>query len=95
MPLFKGVSLHGVILIVDEYQLLDTNTLKLVLSRIAQGAKVVLVGDTAGQTYGINRSNEGFKTLYKYLGKERVMSYIRLENIYRGELSEFVDKVFK
>ncbi len=91
----QGVSLHGVILIVDEYQLLDTDTLKLVLSRIAQGAKVVLVGDTQGQTYGINRSNEGFKTLYRYLGKDAVMSYIKLENIYRSELSEFVDKVFK
>ena len=91
----QGVSLHEVILIVDEYQLLDTDTLKLVLSRIAQGAKVVLVGDTAGQTYGINRSNEGFKTLYKYLGKDKVMSFIKLDNIYRSELSEFVDKVFK
>ena len=91
----QGVSLHEVILIVDEYQLLDTDSLKLVLSRIAQGAKVILVGDTAGQTYGINRSNEGFKTLYKHLGKSDVMSYIKLENIYRGELSEFVDEVFK
>ncbi len=91
----QGVSLHGVLLVVDEYQLLNTDTLKLVLSRIAQGAKVVLVGDTVGQTYGINRSNEGFKTLYKHLGTDRVMNYIKLENIYRGELSEFVDKVFK
>ena len=91
----QGVSLHEVILIVDEYQLLDTDTLKLVLSRIAQGAKVVLVGDTVGQTYGVNRSNEGFKTLYRYLGKDKVMSYIKLDNIYRSELSEFVDKVFK
>ena len=91
----QGVSLHGVIFIVDEYQLLDTASLKLVLSRIAQGAKVILVGDTAGQTYGINRSNEGFKTLYKHLGKSDVMSYVKLENIYRGELSEFVDEVFK
>ena len=91
----QGVSLHEVILIVDEYQLLDTDTLKLVLSRIAQGAKVVLVGDTVGQTYGINRSNEGFKTLYKHLGKNKVMNFIKLENIYRSELSEFVDEVFK
>ena len=90
----QGVSLHEVILIVDEYQLLNTDTLKLVLSRIAQGAKVVLVGDTQGQTYGINRSNEGFKTLYRHLGKSPVMNFIKLENIYRSELSEFVDEVF-
>jgi PhoH-like ATPase len=91
----QGVSLHDVILLVDEYQLLNTDTLKLVLSRIAQGAKVVLVGDTYGQTYGVNRSNEGFKTLYRYLGKNVNMSFIRLENIYRSKLSEFVDEVFK
>ena len=91
----QGVSLHDVIFIVDEWQLLNTDSLKLVLSRIAQGAKVVLVGDTVGQTYGVNRSNEGFKTLYKFLGKSEVMSFIKLENIYRSQLSEFVDKVFK
>jgi len=91
----QGVSLHNVILLVDEYQLLNTDTLKLVLSRIAQGAKVVLVGDTQGQTYGINRSNEGFRTLYKYLGKNSNMNFIKLNNIYRSKLSEFVDEVFK
>jgi len=90
----QGVSLHDVVLLVDEYQLLNTDTLKLVLSRIAQGAKVVLIGDTQGQTYGVNRSNEGFKTLYRYLGKNENMNFIKLSNIYRSKLSEFVDEVF-
>ena len=91
----QGVSLHNSILLVDEFQLLDRDMLKMVLSRIASGSKVVLMGDTEGQTYGVNRSREGFRTLYKSLGQHKAMSYIKLDKIYRGELTEFVEEVFK
>lgn len=91
----QGTSIHDAILIVDEWQLLDTDTSKLVASRIAQGSKIVLVGDTAGQTYGMNRANEGFKVLYKYLGKAPEFNYIKLENIYRSPLAEFIETVYK
>jgi len=91
----QGVSLHDTILLVDEFQLLDTDTLKLVLSRISSGSKVVLIGDTDGQTYGINRANEGFKVLYKHLGNSEEMNYIKLVNIYRSKLAEFVQKIFE
>ena len=90
----QGVSLHNTILIVDEYQLLSNDVLKLVLTRIASGSKVVLVGDTRGQTYGVNRANEGFKRLYEFIGTSPLMSYIRLENIYRSALADFVNKVY-
>jgi len=90
----QGTSLHDTILIVDEYQLLDEETLFLVLSRIAEGAKVILVGDTAGQTYGMNRANEGFKVLYKEFGKDEEFAFIRLENIYRSKLAKFVARIF-
>lgn len=91
----QGTSIHDSILIVDEWQLLDTDTSKLVASRIAQGSKIVLVGDTAGQTYGMNRANEGFKVLYRYLGKAPEFNYIKLENIYRSPLAEFIENVYK
>lgn len=91
----QGTSIHNEILIVDEWQLLDTDTSKLVASRIAHGSKLVLVGDTAGQTYGMNRANEGFKVLYKYLGKSPEFNYIKLENIYRSRLAEFIENVYK
>jgi len=80
---------------VDEYQLLDTETLMLVLSRISENSKVILVGDTAGQTYGQNRANEGFKVLYKHLGQANEFNYIKMENIYRSKLAEFVQKIFQ
>lgn len=91
----QGTSVHDSILIVDEWQLLDTDTSKLVASRIAQGSKIVLVGDTAGQTYGMNRANEGFKVLYQYLGKAPEFNYIKLEAIYRSPLAAFIENVFK
>jgi len=91
----QGTSLHHSILLVDEYQKLSVESLKLVLSRIAEGSKVVLMGDTQGQVYGLNRGNEGFKVLYKHFGTAPEFNYIKLENIYRSELAKFVEKVFK
>ena len=91
----QGTSLHHTILLVDEFQLLDTDTLKLVLSRISEGSKVVLIGDAQGQTYGMNRANEGFKVLYKHFGTAEEFAYVKLEKIYRSALAEFVAKIFK
>lgn len=91
----QGTSLHNTCLIVDEYQLLNTDMLKLVLSRISEGSKVILVGDAFGQTYGMNRADEGFKTLYKYLGNAPEFNYIKLSKIYRSPLAAFVAKIFK
>ena len=90
----QGTSLHYSILLVDEYQKLNTDSLKLILSRIAEGSKVVLMGDTQGQVYGLNRADEGFKTLYQHFGTADEFSYIKLENIYRSELAKFVERIF-
>ena len=90
----QGMSLHNSILLVDEAQKLSDDSLKLILSRIADGSKVVLMGDTVGQVYGLNRGNEGYKVLFKHLGKSPEMCYIKLENIYRSELAKFVAKIF-
>jgi len=90
----QGTSLHHSILLVDEYQKLNADSLKLILSRIAEGSKVVLMGDTQGQVYGLNRGNEGFKVLYQHLGEANEFNFIKLENIYRSELAKFVAKIF-
>jgi len=91
----QGTSLHDTCLIVDEFQLLSTDMLKLVLSRISEGSKVVLVGDSQGQTYGMNRANEGFKVLYKHLGVAPEFNFVKLDKIYRSPLASFVAEVFK
>jgi predicted ribonuclease YlaK len=92
----QGLSLQeDEALFVDEYQLLSKNMLKQVLSRLGEGGKVVLAGDPKGQTYGINRSNEGFRVLHKFVGKSEFISYVRLDNVYRSRFVEFVEKMFE
>ena len=90
----QGDSLHNSAWIIDEWQLLDEEAAKMVMSRISDGGKIILVGDTAGQTYGMNRANEGFKPLFEWLGKAPEFSYIKLEEIYRSPLAKFVAKVY-
>lgn len=91
----QGASLHETVWIIDEWQLLDEDAAKMCMSRISGGSKLVLVGDTAGQTYGMNRAHEGFKPLFEWMGKDEAFSYIKLDNIYRSRLSEFVATVYK
>lgn len=90
----QGLNIHGSILIVDEYQLLSADMLKQILSRAASGAKIILVGDPQGQVYGANRGVEGFKKLQPWLKNCDDLVYIRLQNIYRSKLTEFVEKIF-
>lgn len=91
----QGTSMHDNIWILDEWQLIDEDTAKLAMSRLAGGSKLVLVGDTVGQTYGTNRANEGFKPLFEWFGKAPEFNYVKLENIYRSPLAEFVAKVYE
>jgi predicted ribonuclease YlaK len=89
----QGVNLHNSILLVDEYTLTSVDVLKQVLSRIAKGSKVVLIGDR-NQTYGANRGREGYKKLLPYLKDSDLISFVRMDNIYRSELAEFVEEIF-
>lgn len=91
----QGDSLHNSCWIVDEWELLDENAAKMVMSRISEGGKILLIGDTQGQTYGVNRGSEGFKPLFKFFGKAPEFNYIYLEEIYRSPLAKFVAEVYK
>jgi PhoH-like ATPase len=91
----QGMNIHDSILIVDEYQLLDVNMLKQVLGRVASGSKVILVGDPLGQGYGIHRGTEGWKKLVPFLKGTKQLTYVKMHNIYRSELAEFIEEVFR
>lgn len=83
----QGYSIHKSVLIVDEAQLLSTNVMKQIISRVADGSKLILLGDNA-QTYNIvSRTEMGFERLKKLLPTQSV-EYIRLQKIYRGKLAE-------
>ena len=91
----QGDSLHNSVWIIDEHQLLDEDSSKMCLSRIAKGGKILLIGDTQGQTYGMNRANEGFKPLFQHFGEAPEFSYIKLDKIYRSALAEFIANVYQ
>lgn len=91
----QGESLHNTIFLIDEWQKLNHDTLKMAISRISEGSKCILIGDTVSQVYGLNRGDEGFRTLYKHLGKSKNMSFIKMDNIYRSPLAGWVSDVFE
>lgn len=96
MPIesIQGASYHNKILLVDEAQLLDNNTLRQIMSRVAEGSKLVLILDPS-QTYGANRGMEGYKKLLPHCKGNRHISFVELQHIQRSELTKVVDEIFK
>lgn len=75
-------------------QLLDADTLKQVMTRTANGSKLVLILDV-NQAYGAWRGREGYKKLFPHVKGNPLVSYVNLQNIYRSELTAFVAEIFK
>lgn len=90
----QGASFNGKILVLDETQLVDVDTLQQVMTRTANGSKLVLLLDP-NQTYGANRGNEGYKRILPHVKGNPLVSYVNLQNIYRSELTAFVAEIFK
>jgi len=83
----QGYSVHKSVLIVDEAQLLSTDILKQILSRLADDSKLIILGDEK-QSYGVvPRSEMGLRKLKKLLPIDGV-EYVYLDKIYRGQLAE-------
>jgi len=90
-----GLSIQkGDIIIVDEVQLLDNSYLCLLLSRICEGAKLIMMGDR-NQTMGLLKNTEiGLNKLIKLL-PHKALSVVELKNVYRNkELTDLADKLF-
>ena len=83
----QGYSIHKSVLIVDEAQLLSVDILKQILSRVAEGSKLIILGDEK-QNYGVvPRAEMGLRKIKKLLPLEG-LEYIYLDKIYRGPLAE-------
>lgn len=82
----QGLSLlDGDILIVDEVQLLDVNTLSMVLSRPSENGKLILLGDLK-QTYDVVKPSEsGLLKLLRAL-PHKSLALVDLQHSYRGEI---------
>lgn len=88
------VRRNGKVCIAGNCQLLDSNTLRQIMSRVAEGSKLVLILDP-NQTYGANRGMEGYKKLLPHCKGHPLISYVELQNIQRSELVKVVDDIFK
>ncbi len=87
----QGMSLlDGDILMVDEVQLLDVNTLSMVLSRPGKGGKLILLGDLK-QTYDVVKPSEsGLLKLLRSL-PHKSLAHIELHNSYRSDIIEIAE----
>ncbi len=93
IPALQGTSLlEDDTLIVDETQLLDIDTLSMVLSRINEGSKLILLGDLA-QTYNVVRPSESGLLKLKRILPDKFMAHVCLKNSYRSELIKLADKL--
>lgn len=96
MTELHGLSVQkGDIIIIDESQLINKSYMQLLLSRICDGAKLIILGDT-NQIYGLlTKAESGLYSLLKNL-PHRGMAVVELRNTYRNkELVDLADKILK
>jgi len=89
----QGMSLlHGDTMLVDEVQLIDIDTLSMILSRINKGGKLILLGDLK-QTYKVLKPSEsGLLKLLRVLPHPS-LAHVDLQNNYRDDLLEIADRL--
>jgi len=96
MPELHGLSVQaGDILIADEIQLLDKEYMGLLISRIGEGAKLVLMGDMNQTVNLLKNSESGLNKLLNIL-PNKAISHVDLKTVYRNkDLCKLADKILK
>jgi predicted ribonuclease YlaK len=96
MPELHGLSIQsGDIIMVDEAQLLDVEYMALLISRIGDGAKLILMGDMKQTINLIKNYESGMNKLLNVLPHESI-SVVELKEVYRNKkLCELADKLMK
>ena len=96
MPELHGLSIQkGDVIMVDEVQLLDVEYMSLLISRIGDGAKLILMGDLNQTVNLIKNSESGMNKLLHNLPHESI-SVVELTEVYRNKkLCELADKLMK
>lgn len=90
----RGDSRDNTILIVDESQNLDWHSTKTILTRLGEGSKAILIGDTSQKD--INQfQKSGFELLVNSQGfkESPLTSHVKLINDYRGPISRLVSSI--
>jgi PhoH-like ATPase len=84
----RGRSLHRQFTIVDEAQNLEPTTLKTILTRVAEGTKVVFTGDTSQiDAPYLGATNNALAVLIQAFGGERCFGHVTLSACERSEVA--------
>ncbi len=84
----RGRSLHGTFVVVDEAQNLEPTTLKTILTRIGEGTKVVLTGDTSQiDAPYLSEHNNAVAVLIDAFAGESCFGHVRLTSCERSEVA--------
>ena len=94
LPELHGLSVQsGDILICDEIQILDLDYMTLLLSRMCEGSKLIMLGDMNQTMNLIQKADSGLGNLLKKL-PHTSLSVVELKNVYRNkELTDLADKL--
>jgi PhoH-like ATPase len=97
MQLIRGMSWHNSIIIADEVQVLTYHDMVSLGTRVAEGSKLILLGDLAQRDEKIAKDKTGlFKFVNSDLAKNsKIVSSIELIKSERSEVAELFADVFE
>ena len=83
------------ILYISECQNTTTELLKLCLSRVCEGAKVIIEGDfeTQVDSYAFTGIKNGMKRAVEVLSDTPLFGYVELQQVWRSALAAYIDKM--
>ena len=94
----RGRTLSNAIVIMDEWQNSSNNTTQLILSRLDNNCKAIIIGSNRQiDNMYLNRFNNGLTSLLKQTKKEQShisLFAIELDKSVRGKFSHFADEIF-
>lgn len=84
----RGRSLHGSFIVVDEAQNLEATTLKTILTRVAEGSKVVFTGDTSQiDAPYLSERNNAVSVLIEAFAGEPCFGHVTLRSCERSAVA--------
>ncbi len=94
----RGRTLSNAIVILDEWQNSSNNTTQLILSRLDNNCKAIVIGSNRQiDNMYLNRYNNGLTSLLKQTKKDQThisLFAIELDKSVRGKFSHFADEIF-
>ena len=94
----RGRTLSNAIVIMDEWQNSSNNTTQLILSRLDNNCKAIIIGSNRQiDNMYLNRFNNGLTSFLKQTKKEQPhisLFAIELDKSVRGKFSHFADEIF-